>query len=675
MILIPNISKRVEGKTAPFLPLLYGILSVTMTVSTAAAENGIVFKNASIDKVHSSDPIKPNISFGGQSVFISWPDQDTNSDVQWINWANDIEVSSHVQGGRARFVKLKPKRKTIVRMVSGGNGSGLYNLSNDNIRGKWSTNMTPEAVDLDNSNSVYASPEGNDYIDSSTVTAYLNRNNNLIGDAPVPHKYQENLVGSPDQLSGESIEQELKGNQDTLSQEGTEIDKAFYGLEGKVYYVSDTGDDSNNGREENFPFKTLQHASDLAEPGDIVYVMSGLYENDKDEDILGIKRSGTESNWIMYAALPGHKPKLKVKAGDAISIHGAEYIIIDGFEIEGNNPDVSLEYALAEKNSLFNKITNSSGVSIHPDWNTTNYSHHVIVRNCHVYNFSGGGIISNRADYIIIENNTVHHNAYYVPWAMSGISLYKNWNFDDHRGHKMIIRKNISYANRNYVPFFYSHTNPEHRTITDGNGIIIDTTRKSAKIINGAEASTPYIGRTLIENNVVYFNGGKGINIYKSDHVDIINNTTYQNSQTESLNLFGEIILGEADDINIYNNIVYPQINENSISLWATGPSINAGYNLIYNTDKYFSPGVDDIIGLNPLFVNIDPQTGRYDFRLKPDSPAIDNGYKQFAAMIDNDGTHRPVNKKYDIGAFEFVGQKTRGNKGKQRSRWNVVTN
>jgi len=196
------------------------------------------------------------------------------------------------------------------------------------------------------------------------------RNNNLIEESPVPHEYQVNLVGSPGQLLGESIKQELKGNQDTLSKEDAEIDKAFYGLEGNVYYVSDAGNDSNNGREENFPFKTLQHASNRAEPGDIVYVMSGLYQNEQDEDILGIKQSGTESNWIMYAALPGHKPKLKVKAGDAISIHGAEYIIIDGFEIEGNNPNVSLDYALAEKNSLANKITNSSGVSIHPDWNT-----------------------------------------------------------------------------------------------------------------------------------------------------------------------------------------------------------------------------------------------------------------------------------------------------------------
>jgi len=256
---------------------------------------------------------------------------------------------------------------------------------------------------------------------------------------------------------------------------------------------------------------------------------------------------------------------------------------------------------------------------------------------------------------------------------MSGISFYKNWNFDNYQGYKMIIRNNISYANRNYVPFFYSHTDPEHRKITDGNGIIVDTNRESIKIVNGEKTSIPYIGRTLIENNVSYLNGGKGINLYKSDHIDVINNTTYQNSQTENLNLIGEIIAGEADDINIYNNIVYPQINEKSISLWNTGSLINIGYNLIYNTDKYLSPDVGDIIGLDPLFVNIDPHTNQYDFRLKAGSPAIDNGYNQFASMVDGDGIARPVNNEYDMGAYEFTGQKTKGRKIKRHSRWNVL--
>jgi parallel beta-helix repeat protein len=430
------------------------------------------------------------------------------------------------------------------------------------------------------------------------------------------------------------------------TKKGVENDKDFYGLNGKIYYVAASGDDKNNGENEKKPFKTLQHASDLTKPGDIVYIMNGLYKNQKDEDILGIKRSGTESNWIMYAAFPGHKPKLKVKAGDAISVYGADYLIIQGLEIEGGNPDVSLKYALAEKNSLQNKITNSSGVSIHPKWGSTDFSHHVIVRKCHVYKFSGSGIASNTADYILFESNIVHHNGYYCPWAMSGISVYKNWNFDNYSGYKMIIRNNISYANRNYVPFF------QKRKITDGNGIIIDLTRESVKISDGKEHMISYIGRTLIENNVVYFNGGRGIHIYKSDHIDVINNTTYHNSQTEHLT--GDVSLYETNDVNFYNNILYPQKNDYSIVIHDAGSSVNIDYNLIHTTRKISFPKTHNIIGMDPMFMTVDSKAELYDFRLKPASPAIDKGHKQLAPKVDRDGFSRPVNKKFDIGAFEY---------------------
>lgn len=442
-------------------------------------------------------------------------------------------------------------------------------------------------------------------------------------------------------------------------EKGIENDKVFYGLKGNVYYVSESGNDKNDGRTENLAFKTLQHASDHTKPGDIVYVMNGLYQNEKDEDILGIKRSGTESNWIMYAALPGHKPRLKVKAGDAISVYGADYLIIQGFELEGNNADVTLEYALAQQEVLQDKVTNSSGVSVHQIWDTTEFPHHIIVRNNHVHHFSGGGVAAQSTDYLLIENNIVHHNGYYGPWGFSGISILKNWNFDNYRGYKMIVRNNSSYANRNYVPFFYSNIDPDKRRITDGNGIIIDYFRESITIVDGKKTLIPYIGRTLIENNVSYFNGGRGINILKSDHVDVINNTTYQNSQTE--NSTGDISLTETDHVNLYNNILYPKKNAHSIFVSQAGSSVNIDYNLIYNTKKNSFPIANNIIGLDPLFVNIDSEVERYDFRLQPGSPAIDNGYERFAARVDGDGIARPVNKKFDIGAFEFTSQNTVG--------------
>jgi hypothetical protein len=57
--------------------------------------------------------------------------------------------------------------------------------------------------------------------------------------------------------------------------------------------------------------------------------------------------------------------------------------------------------------------------------------------------------------------------------------------------------------------------------------------------------------------------------------------------------------------------------------------------------------------------VTVNSKAELYNFRLKPGSPAIDRGYERFAAKVDRDGAVRPVNKKFDIGAFEYRSQHT----------------
>ena len=419
------------------------------------------------------------------------------------------------------------------------------------------------------------------------------------------------------------------------------------GLNGTTYYVSPNGnDDENNGTSLDGAFQTLQKASNETNPGDIVYVMNGTYENVGNKDLLHISRSGTENNWIMYSALPGHKPKLKISEGDAIGTWGAEYIVIQGFEIEGNNQEITLNYALDQQNNLSNRLTTSTGISIHKDnWgsNPNNYSHHIIIRNNHVHNFSASGISTSSADYLIIENNDVHNNAYYSPWATSGISIYKNFNFDNSDKVKIVIRNNISYANRNDIPFY------AQQRITDGAGIVIDSNHEGVSLIGGVATNAAYTGRTLIEYNILYLNGGKGINIFRSDHVDIINNTSYQNLQKiDGLKI--DISIGEVDDINLYNNIVYANIGT-AIGGYFIGALIDIDNNLIYNSDTSISPTLNNLIELDPLFTMTSGLLEEYDFTLKANSPAIDTG-------IDRGQTRdffgNPISGSPDIGAIEY---------------------
>jgi parallel beta-helix repeat protein len=348
----------------------------------------------------------------------------------------------------------------------------------------------------------------------------------------------------------------LAGGLNTVSAE-TLDDTPFETLEptvtGKTYYVSGKGDDDNDGLNKDEAFRTLQHASDLTKPGDMVLVMNGTYTKPGPEaNVLDIRNAGEPDNYIIYKAFPGHKPLIKVDSNYAGILITVPYIVIDGFTVEGNLPNLSFEEAdrLARGTDkagvLENYTYNSNGIGSFA--RDGNQPHHLIIRNNTVFHHPGGGIFSNNSDYVRIENNTVFNNSYYCAYANSGVSFYKSTAVDDSTGVKMWIRNNVIYKNENKVPFWFSsEADPSKRVITDGNGIIIDDSRNT----QGA-GGDPYVGTFLIENNVVYDNGGRGINVFESDNVIARNNTLHHNGRTKN---FTEIGVGLASNVVMSGNI------------------------------------------------------------------------------------------------------------------------
>src|SRR5215469_3167715 len=67
-------------------------------------------------------------------------------------------------------------------------------------------------------------------------------------------------------------------------------------------YVAKTGDDSNSGTEQ-MPFRTIQHAADVAQPGDVITVGDGIYREDVNPPRGGL----SDSDRIIYQAAPGEK--------------------------------------------------------------------------------------------------------------------------------------------------------------------------------------------------------------------------------------------------------------------------------------------------------------------------------------------------------------------------------
>lgn len=71
----------------------------------------------------------------------------------------------------------------------------------------------------------------------------------------------------------------------------------------------------------------------------------------------------------------------------------------------------------------------------------------------------------------------------------------------------------------------------------------------------------------------------------------------------------------------------------------------------VYRFDRYASRGVGGSSVSMPDFVVVEP-----DYRLRPESPAIDSGGFEGAPTIDLDGAARPCGDGYDSGAYEAGG-------------------
>lgn len=412
------------------------------------------------------------------------------------------------------------------------------------------------------------------------------------------------------------------------------------------YYVSAlTGNNTFAGTSPGQAFATIKKAADLTNPGDTVFIMNGTYNPvaNFQQSIVTITRSGTAGSYITYKAYPGHSPKLQLLTGlnyqiwRAVAID-ASYIIFTGIEIQGTNQSLDSAGAYQTWQDYENNIKDYNKISM---YNCGSISiggsaavHHVIISNCKIYD-TGGGIGAFNCDYVTIENNLVYNTCWYSMYAGSGISILDPRSIDAVTGYKMFVRNNVVHNNRCLIP--WERTN----ALSDGNGIILDVN------IGNGSTTLPYVGRYLVENNVSYNNGGGGVHAYKAAHVDIINNTAYNNGTKVG---YPEIDANQCSDVKIYNNIMYAR----------TGGNCNGNdANTIYDYNQYFNGlsfknGPNDKTG-DPLFV-LRATDATANLRLQATSPAINNGSNiagQFSAA-DILAMPRPVGFASDKGAYEY---------------------
>ena len=421
-----------------------------------------------------------------------------------------------------------------------------------------------------------------------------------------------------------------------------------YTVTGKTWYISPEGDDNAGGTSPGDAVKTFDKVLTLIAPGDQVRIMPGTYESSTWSDIIKLekKHSGTEGNYISFVA---HDPKNRpvLHAGgkgvwNAVNCD-ASYIVFDGLEVCGDNAKINLQEAhdAAYQYYLTGKadwgavaVYNTNGISI-GSTSTNNKPNHVIVRNCLVHDMPGAGISGIRTDYTTVEYNRIYNCAWFMMYGGSGISFLTPSAVDSYTGYKMIVRGNIVSNCHTDVPWVRVGSAFDY---SDGNGIIIDV-------------NEGYNGRTLVENNVSFNNGGSGIHGYKASHVDIVGNTAYYNGWKYN-GSYGEIWAHQGSDVRIYNNVSYGRPK-------GQNGMCNLGNGAVYTNNVYYQgqvkiSGTGDVVA-DPLFVNLSRDNFEADFHITEGSPAIGHGSMNMPYLPERDIEGNLRTSRFDCGAYQFV--------------------
>ncbi|MFE5509353.1 sigma-70 family RNA polymerase sigma factor [Streptomyces sp. NPDC056529] len=410
-----------------------------------------------------------------------------------------------------------------------------------------------------------------------------------------------------------------------------------------TYFVSPGGSDSNPGTSAGSPFRTLQKAADTAGPGDVVAVMNGTYtEPRKGSNVLTVKRSGRPGAPITFTAYPGHRPVLNPRtAWNGISVYGASHIVIKNLEVKGNNAALSLNDAERSSNRT-DPTYNTNCVSVEKNRQTGAFAHHVVITGNLVHDCAGGGISAIEADHVDITGNHVHSNSWFTVYGTSGISVLtpRDSGGGDSRTYGIRITGNRVHDNETKVKW------EGCRCYSDGNGIIVDTTKGDP-----GRGRPAYNGRVLVANNISYDNGGSGIHAYRSRHVDIVHNTAYLNGRSTRITKpYANIFAHDSADVRVLDNIAYGRPGQATNST-SRNVDVTYDYNVYFGGRAPETKGPHDIVA-DPGFTA--PGKGPdADFRLTADSPAIGSATPFPAVTTDFTGATRGGGAP-DRGAYRF---------------------
>jgi uncharacterized protein YjdB len=214
------------------------------------------------------------------------------------------------------------------------------------------------------------------------------------------------------------------------------VGAAGLGCAAACRYVAVNGNDGNPGTSAA-PWRTIQHAADVANPGDTVIVNDGVYTGGA--NVVTISRSGTAAAWLVFRA--AHRWAAVIdgqtySSGMGFSING-NYIRVEGFEV---------------------RHTSRVGIEPYGGREDIAGNHDIVVAQNHVHDIghictgSSGGIVGIAAysDNLIIERNVIHDIGRLGPGEQGCVPPNAYWQNHDHGiyngvGNNVVIRNNVFY--------------------------------------------------------------------------------------------------------------------------------------------------------------------------------------------------------------------------------------
>ncbi len=437
-----------------------------------------------------------------------------------------------------------------------------------------------------------------------------------------------------------------------------------------VFYVSTDGGDNNSGTEAA-PFATIQKAADTAGAGDTVKVLAGIYAPQNAAPyraMIFFRRSGTTAQPILFEAVGE-----VVVRGD-----GGVYNFGGIFEINGENAGASPIHDLVIRGFRFE---NSAwfGIKIYK-------ANNISVENNYIYNTGGSGILALQSQNINVRGNTLER-ACVSPdttrdtqeivslsdvdgFEISGNQIFNGGITGGGNGGEGIDAKTGS---KNGT----IHNNIVHDLVRLG--IYVDSWDRVVENIDvyanrvyrcadGIAVSSENGGtarQLRIFNNVLYDNRNNGVIVSAwaangaRENIEIINNTIVNNG----VHVEGQYDYGGGISVETANarNVVIRNNIFSANKLWQIlindqAAKITIDHNLFDAFRNYSGSNVRERRG--KIYIQADPQfvdAGGGNFRLKPNSPAIDRGKSLRVPNTDFDSTARPQANGYDLGAFETM--------------------